>query len=57
MSGLGEAWVRTNVRKAKELLVEYEGNLTKEERDYLDRIVSDGELFLKLVREYNERNN
>ena len=57
MSGLGEAWVRTNVRKAKELLVEYESNLTKEERDYLDRIVSDGELFLKLVREYNERNN
>ena len=55
MSGLGEVWVRTNVRRAKELLLELK-DLTKEEKDYLDRIVSDGELFLKIVREYNEKN-
>jgi hypothetical protein len=56
MSGLGEAWVRKNVQNAKALLVEYEGNLTKEEKDYLDRIVREGESFLKIVREYNEKN-
>ena len=42
-------------KKAKELLVELK-DLTKEEKNYLDRIVSDGELFLKIVREYNEKN-
>jgi hypothetical protein len=53
MSGLGEAWVRKNVQNAKALLVELK-DLTKEEKDYLDRIVREGESFLKIVHEYNE---
>jgi len=46
MSGLGRAWVRTNVRKAKELLVELQ-DLTKEEKDYLESIVRNGGAFLR----------
>lgn len=48
MSGLGRAWVRTNVKNAKELLVELQ-DLTSEEKKYLNEIVEKGEAFLKLT--------
>ena len=49
MSGLARAWVRTNVRTARRLLVECQ-DLTPDERLYLNSIVSEGEQFLQLTR-------
>jgi len=48
MSGLGRAWVRTNVRKAKQLLAECD-DLTPDEKTYLGRIITEGEQFLRLT--------
>jgi hypothetical protein len=50
MSGLGRAWVRTNVRTAKQLLAELD-DLTSEERAYLNRIITEGEIFLRLTKD------
>jgi len=49
MSGLGRAWVRTNVRTAKQLLAELQ-DLTPDEKAYLNRIIAEGEPFLRLTR-------
>lgn len=49
MSGLGRAWVRTNVRTAKQLLTELH-DLTTDERAYLDRVITEGEEFLRLTQ-------
>ena len=48
MSGLGRAWVRTNVRTAKQLLAERD-DLTSDEKAYLRRIITEGEHFLRLT--------
>ena len=50
MSGLGIAWVRTNVRTAKQLLAELD-DLTSEEKAYLNRIITEGEIFLRLAKD------
>lgn len=50
MSGLGRAWVRTSVRTAKRLLAELD-DLTPEDKAYLNRIVTEGETFLRLTKD------
>ena len=50
MSGLGRAWARKNVETAKGLLAELTG-LTPDERDYLNEVIREGELFLQLTSE------
>ena len=49
MSGLARAWVRTNVRTARQLLAECQ-DLTPDEQLYLNTIVSEGEQFLQLTK-------
>lgn len=50
MSGLGRAWVRTSVRTAKQLLAELD-DLTSEDEAYLNRIITEGEIFLRLTKD------
>lgn len=50
MSGLGRAWVRESVRKAKEILTEVT-SLTPQDRDYLNLVIGHGEAFLRLTSE------
>ncbi|MGD0422074.1 MAG: hypothetical protein ABSA92_01310 [Candidatus Bathyarchaeia archaeon] len=50
MSGLGRAWVRSSVRTAKSLLAELD-DLTPEDKAYLTRIVTEGEIFLRLTKD------
>jgi hypothetical protein len=50
MSGLGRAWVRTNVRNAKEILASIT-DLSEADIQYLNDVIEKGEVFLKLTAE------